>query len=941
MVDSDRRPTAQEIEELIDLVRRDPSSPAFIDLGEAYLALGRPKDAVSIGNVGIQAAPDSLEGRVMLARAYAQLHQWKEAQGELLRVVKVDRSSRQGFALLGEVLLRRQDFERAVPVLQHAQNLDPTSPQILAMLKRARANQTLDPPAPIPNPVPPRGETNYGLQLDQLDPPTLPPARSAPPAPPPLSAKPATRSAPMAAMPPPLRSAPMAAASMPTLLDPDPSSALWGPASDVQHPPQTPARALPLQPSGENVRPRIIVQSRPQNAAAASLRQSAAVGENYLNDLLTGGLLDVAGVRVPDADFDLRPDRRWGRSTRRAFIFLFAVLVLGIGGGGTWYWWSEKQKALAVARLQQEAKTAIVNGDFAGLETGITKLGEAVKKDPNNALSIAYAAETTGIEALLYGTDADRVDQALKGARDIKDGEPGWRELVIGKSAVELSRLAQNEAASTTLGEVQKSLDAYLGKHDDDRWARWLKGRALLAAGQRSAGKSEIKKAADGTDGLVVAMIDQADLLVDDGALDDAFAVYDKALAKSKDHPLAVLGKSLARAESSVQSTDAIDDLNVKLDKPFGPRVAAYRNLALALADAGIEEYAQSLETLRKAMAGKNPPAEPRFLARVAWAHYARGELAEAANARKPVAWYGGKGTKPEPDPVVMLVDAALLLASGLPEKALDVASKLQGVRPSLLRAYADLDLNKNKDAISEATDVSKKAPDNIEAQIVLQWATMVQASTDKNDKDRQAAADALEKLARKTKSKIGRHALGMAYYMIGDFKNAQPQLEQAIADLSDDQPNPLSYRTRTALADILLSAGDIAGAGKQLDEALKVNSGYFPALAMQAKVVLKNGDPDRALDLLGPLSREDGAMTPVAQLVEAEALCTHKKDATPKDKADAETLLTSLKDKATPEDIGRAAYACDPKWPEKLGVPVPSGDPNKPVTTTTHHHHH
>jgi tetratricopeptide (TPR) repeat protein len=743
-------------------------------------------------------------------------------------------------------------------------------------------------------------------------------------------------------MQPPPRSAAMPAvsAAMPAMSDH--GSALWG--NDPQLSPITPARAQPLpqsSPPGESVRPRIVAQSRPQNAAAASLRQSAAVGENYLNELLTGGLLDVAGVRVPDADFDLRPDRRWGRSTRRAFIFLFVVLVIGIGGGGTWYWWSEKQKALAVARLQQEAKTALVNGDFAGLEISIAKLGDAVKKDPNNALSIAYAAETTGLEALLYGTDADRVDQALKGARDIKDGEPGWREIVIGKSAVELSRLAQNEAASTTLAEVGKSLDGYLAKHDDDRWARWLKGRALLAAGSRNAGKAEIKKAADGTDGLVVAMIDEADLLVDDGALDDAFAIYDKALAKSKDHPLAVLGKSLARAESSVQSTDAIDDLNVKLDKNLGPRVFAYRNLALALADAGIEEYAQSLEALRKAMAGKNPPAEPRFLARVAWAHYARGELAEAANARKPIAWYGGKGVKPEPDPVVMLVDASLLLASGLPEKALDVASKLQGVRSSLLRGYADLDLGKYKDAIGEASDVGKKAPDNIEAQIVLQWATMVQASTDKNDKDRQAAADALEKLARKTKSKIGRHALGMAYYMIGDFKNAQPQLEQAIADVSDDQPNPLSYRTRTALADILLSAGDIPGAGKQLDEALKANSGYFPALAMQAKVVLKNGDPDRALDLLGPLSREDGAMSPVAQLVEAEALCTHKKDTTPKDKSDAETLLTSLKDKATPEDIGRAAFACDPKLPEKLGVPVPSGDPNKPVTSTTHHHHH
>ena len=183
MIEGDRRPTAQEIEELIDLVRRDPASPAFIDLGEAYLALGRPRDAVQVGNLGLEAAPDSLEGRVMLARAHAAMHQWKEAQGELLRVVKVDRTNRQGFALLGEVLLRRSDFERAVPVLQHAQNLDPTSPAILAMLKRARAGQGLDPPAPIPTPVPPRGETDNGQEIlrSRTAPTAAPPRRGPPP----------------------------------------------------------------------------------------------------------------------------------------------------------------------------------------------------------------------------------------------------------------------------------------------------------------------------------------------------------------------------------------------------------------------------------------------------------------------------------------------------------------------------------------------------------------------------------------------------------------------------------------------------------------------------------------------------------------------------------------------------------------------------------------
>ncbi|HEY6033160.1 MAG TPA: tetratricopeptide repeat protein, partial [Kofleriaceae bacterium] len=491
MVD-DRRPTAQEIEELIDLVRRDPSSPAFIDLGEAYLALGRPKDAISVGNVGIQAAPDSLEGRVMLARAYAALHQWKEAQGELLRVVKVDRSSRQGFALLGEVLLRRSDFERAVPVLQHAQNLDPTSPTILSMLKRARTGQVLDPPPPIPQPVPPRGETNYNLKIDQ------PPPRSAPPKAPPRMSAPIN--APV----------PAASPAMQTMaIQPAPESALWGnDAAPVAPSPSAGMRAQkptsPPPPSNiEGVRPRVIQAAKEKNAAAASLRQSAAVGENYLNELLTGGLLDVAGVRVPDADFDLRPDRRWGRSTRRAFIFLFVVLILGIGGGGGWYWWSEKKRAEQVAQLQAEAKKAIGNGDFAGLETSIGKLDEAIKKDPGNILSYAYVAEVTGLESLLYGTDANRVDAAIRDVvHQIKDGEPGSRELVIGRAAVELSRLGTLQAPATTLGEVTKLLDTHLAKNDGDKWARWLKARALLAAGERKAGKATLKQASDGDDGL-------------------------------------------------------------------------------------------------------------------------------------------------------------------------------------------------------------------------------------------------------------------------------------------------------------------------------------------------------------------------------------------------------------------------------------------------------
>ncbi len=928
MADPDRRPTAQEIEELIDLVRRDPGSPAFIDLGEAYLALGRPRDAVQVGNLGLESSPDSLEGRVMLARAHAALHQWKEAQGELLRVVKIDRSNRQGFALLGEVLLRRQDYERAVPVLQHAQNLDPTSPQILSMLKRARAGQALDPPPAVPQPIPPRGETdNRGeIERSRLAPASVPPRRSPPNQVP--TASPQMRTM---ALEPPTEPATATRTELasgartqvaPPPSFPDASAGFSVPSASSS---RAPKQTAPPPMSVEGIRPRVIPRDKEKNAAAASLRQSAAVGETYLNDLLTGGLLDVAGVRAPDGDFDLRPDRRWGRSTRRAFIFLFVVLVLGIGGGGTWYWWSEKQKAEAVARLQKEAKQSIGNGDFAGLETSIKKLSESLEKDNANILTFAYYTETAGIEALLYGTEADRVNKAYKSAKpEIDASDPGWRELVIGKAAVDLATLGAGDGnaaaiagtSKSTLAETIKNLDELLQTTPNDKWAQWLRARASLAGGERKLAKSQMKAAGEGDDGLVVAMIEQADLMVDDGQLEEALALYDKATAKSKDHPLAVAGRSLGRAEASVQVNEAIDELSVKLSQNIGPRVGSYRNLAMALANIGIEDYPKAVEALRKSTALK-PPNEPRFWARVAWAHYTNGDLAETAKARARIAWYGK--SKAEDDPTVQLVDAALLLASGLPEKALDQASKIDGVRPRLLRVYALIDLGKAKEAMAEADEVLKKAPENVEAAILREQAHMMGS----DGKERAEAADALEKLARKSKSKLGRHAYGVALLATGDAKGAQAQLEQALTDVNENSPNPLKYRTHTALAELLLDANDIAGAGKQLDEALKANSGYFPTLGLQARIVLRNNEPDRALDLLGPIFEESAAVTPQLELTLAEALITHK-GSTAKQKEQAKALLIKVKDHVPGPEVSRVAALLDPKLPKELGLPEP-----------------
>lgn len=993
MVDPDRRPTAQEIEELIDLVRRDPGSPAFIDLGEAYLALGRPRDAIQVGNMGLENAPDNLEGRVMLARAHASIHQWKEAQGELLRVVKVDRSNRVGFALLGEVLLRRNDYERAVPVLQHAQNLDPTSPSLLSMLRRARAGQPLDPPAPMPQPMPPRGETAnpQEIQRSRNAPATVPQKPRGAPVPGP---GPAPLNMPMV---------PSAGPAMPTMaIEP----ARQDPRHDPRHDPRIaspmaptfadasagyPAPSAPMPPSRskpmtapppmsvEGIRPRLISGQKQQNAAAASLRQSAAVGENYLNDLLTGGLLDVAGVRVPDNEFDLRPDRRWGRSTRRAFLFLFVVLVLGIGGGGTWYWWTEQQKSEAVARLQNDAKKAIGQGEFGsydpqdpdnsiGLEAAIGKLNEALQKDKANILTFAYVVEVTGLEALLYGKEVDRVERAIKAIEnEIKPGAPGERELVIGKAAVGLAKLysLDAQAASASLAEIHKLLDGYLAKHEGDKWAKWLKGRALLAGGERKVAAGQLKVAGEGEDGLVLAMVDRADLLVDDGQLDEAMDVYKKANEKSKNHPLIVLGRALARAEAAFEDELVISELNERFNlATIPPRSEAYRHLALALANIMSDEWKSAATSLTAAQA--KAPGEPRFWARVAWAHFLMGDLARASQARTKVFWFSKKA---EIDQTTQLVDAALLLGSGLPQQSLELATKLGGRRPRALRVIADIDLGKYKDAKTEAEEFYKEAPQLVEAEALQAQARMMAAAT---DAEREEHANVLDRVRKKADSKFARHALGVAWLAAKKPEKAKPELEAAIAGVSEEAPNPVAYRTLVALAELALEEKDFKKVARLLDwsllsdpakreefqlsdgtkvtaldaskqrtpyaDYLKANSGYFPARAMQAKAALRANIPDHAFTLLAPLLKEAqsdpskaAAITPSMKLTLAEVLAV-RTGATAKDKEQAKALIVELKNAGTapPGELGRIAALIDPKLPKELDLP--EGDEEPPA---------
>ncbi|MCB9571053.1 MAG: hypothetical protein H6709_03085 [Kofleriaceae bacterium] len=682
----------------------------------------------------------------------------------------------------------------------------------------------------------------------------------------------------------------------------------------------------------------MIGAAKPPNPAAAALRQSAAAGENYLNDLLTGGLLDVPGVRVPASEFDIKPDRRWGRSSSRFFIALFVLLVLGTGGGVGYYFYSEQQKTEAVARYQKEAERLKQSGSYEDLEAAAQQLAAALGEDSGNAMTFAQVAEVTALQSLLYGIPGHGTDRAIEGAeRTIKkDGQRGYGTLERARAAFALARLVEMPDANSSLAAARAQLDDYLVAHEDDRWARWLQGRAMLAAGERAKARTAFAAAAEGDDGVVVAIIDQADLLVDEGKFDDAQALYERALTLAPDHPLALVGQALSRAERGADTDETMGVLNVKLPekKNLGPRVRAYRQLAYAMAQYQIEAYEDADTALIQALA--DGPREPRYLGRVALARLLAGDLATAVKARADIAWFG-KG-KPESDPVVSRFDAALLVESGLSARALDVLGNIEGTRAHLIRAQALLDLGMSDprrlaEALDEAEAAESGAPENREAEAMAALLRVVTApaGSRKEIEARDGLVAKLDSLARGLVSKRGRHAQGVALYMIGNLTDARLRLGQALDDVDAADPNPIAYRTHTMLARIDLAEatpedpGKLADAAKHIDEALKANGGYLPAMIVGARVMLAGGDADGALETIAPVLAEEDAVTGEVELIHAEALAARAK-VTAADRKAAEEAVRRAKDKGAPvAEVGRVAALVSPDLPDQLGVPAPA----------------
>ena len=273
----------------------------------------------------------------------------------------------------------------------------------------------------------------------------------------------------------------------------------------------------------------------------------------------------------------------------------------------------------------------------------------------------------------------------------------------------------------------------------------------------------------------------------------------------------------------------------------------------------------------------------------------------------------------------------------------IESASKLDGVRPKLLRVYALIDAGKPADAMKLAQEIVRLAPEptgtpceadnkraNLEARTLCELGRMLSSE----GKERLKASESLSSLASASKNQIPRHALGVGFLAFKDappidpnvgsnLEYAKKQLTKAYADISDAFPNPLVYRTLTSLAEVALIEKDLKAAREWLDKAIEANADYRPARAVEAQLALREGNPEKALELATALLAEISSTQIL--LTKAEALAT-KKSVTEKDKAEATKILESIKERpqVSIQELARIAALIDPKTPEELGLPGP-----------------
>lgn len=132
----------------MQILRKDPKSPVFAILSEAYRKGGLLDEAIATAVEGLKHNPNYISGRVALGRAYFDKGEMDNAAEELKKVIKATPDNLISHKLIAEIYIKKSDIPAAVQELKTVVYLSPDDKESKKLL------DTLSKPRPAAEPPP-------------------------------------------------------------------------------------------------------------------------------------------------------------------------------------------------------------------------------------------------------------------------------------------------------------------------------------------------------------------------------------------------------------------------------------------------------------------------------------------------------------------------------------------------------------------------------------------------------------------------------------------------------------------------------------------------------------------------------------------------------------------------------------------------------------------
>ncbi len=445
---------------------------------------------------------------VAVARMYMRSNKHAEAQSVLVAAGKIAPRDGLVYRVLGEVLLRRGDADRAEKVFERAMQFGQndeetktwlercrvfkpmqgkagsravaaeiarTAPLVAPQVAPARPNDFDEDATAVRSPTSSPGHNNGGIAAKDrkypMNAPTIEPFSVSPS--PPIAAPPPKRSAP----PPPL----------PPMEPPAP------PPPPVPPPfvrPQAEARSAPVAPKPE------VPIAHARDEGRSPFRAAAAPpGVPDARDVLDA--LQLAGIYEGGPTTPMKWDRA-SRARRRGTLPLVAITLLFVGGGiGGFRYVKMKRDA---AHIQAEGMLTQIEADMRKSQTGLLP---PMEQQFSQVFDLDSRSERVAVDWLRERA----LSGLLKGGGDVafEDGLTRARELKIKEENLVFAQVASFLFQGDTVGAASL-LSKSDAKCKDDAWYQLLAGATLERAG--SSGAKERYEAATKIDPeLIIAQV--------------------------------------------------------------------------------------------------------------------------------------------------------------------------------------------------------------------------------------------------------------------------------------------------------------------------------------------------------------------------------------------------------------------------------------------------